>query len=98
MSSEALAHDSPSDRLSDQAAMQRALDLALRGWGRVAPNPLVGAVVVRDGRAVGEGWHVEFGGPHAEVVALQAAGAAARGATRSEERRVGKEGRSRWAA
>ena len=61
--------------------MERALDLARRGWGRVAPNPLVGAVVLAEGAVVGEGYHAEFGGPHAEVVALQAAGARARGAT-----------------
>ncbi len=61
--------------------MQRALDLALRGWGRVSPNPLVGAVVVRDDAVVGEGYHAEFGGPHAEVVALKAAGEHAQGAT-----------------
>ena len=61
--------------------MRRALELAERGRGRVAPNPLVGAVVVRDGRVVGEGWHAEFGAPHAEVEALEAAGAEARGAT-----------------
>ncbi|NIR43155.1 MAG: bifunctional diaminohydroxyphosphoribosylaminopyrimidine deaminase/5-amino-6-(5-phosphoribosylamino)uracil reductase RibD [Gemmatimonadetes bacterium] len=61
--------------------MRRALDLAERGWGRVAPNPMVGAVVVRDGRVVGEGYHAEFGGPHAEVAALRAAGADAAGAT-----------------
>ena len=61
--------------------MQRALDLALRGWGRVAPNPLVGAVVLAGARVVGEGCHAEFGGPHAEVAALTAAGDAARGAT-----------------
>jgi diaminohydroxyphosphoribosylaminopyrimidine deaminase/5-amino-6-(5-phosphoribosylamino)uracil reductase len=61
--------------------MRRALDLALTGWGRVAPNPLVGAVVLADGRVVGEGFHAEYGGPHAEVAALGAAGPAARGAT-----------------
>lgn len=60
--------------------MRRALVLARRGWGRTAPNPMVGAVVVRDGAVVGEGWHAEFGGPHAEVVALAAAGERARGA------------------
>jgi diaminohydroxyphosphoribosylaminopyrimidine deaminase/5-amino-6-(5-phosphoribosylamino)uracil reductase len=52
--------------------MGRALALALRGWGRVAPNPLVGAVLLRDGVVVGEGWHAEFGGPHAEAAALAA--------------------------
>lgn len=61
--------------------MRRALELALSGWGRVAPNPMVGAVVLRDGVAVGEGYHAEYGRAHAEVVALDAAGAAARGAT-----------------
>ncbi len=61
--------------------MRRALQLARRGWGRVAPNPLVGALIVRDGLVVGEGWHAEYGGPHAEVAALRAAGSAARGAT-----------------
>lgn len=61
--------------------MRRALALAGRGRGAVEPNPLVGAVVVRDGRMVGEGWHAEYGGPHAEVLALRAAGAAAAGAT-----------------
>lgn len=59
--------------------MRRALDLARRGWGRVAPNPLVGAVVVRDGAVVGEGFHEEYGSPHAEVNALARAGASARG-------------------
>ena len=62
--------------------MRRALALAERGWGRVSPNPMVGAVVVRDGRVVGEGWHEGPGLPHAEIMALREAGAdAARGAT-----------------
>ncbi|CAA9345110.1 MAG: Diaminohydroxyphosphoribosylaminopyrimidine deaminase / 5-amino-6-(5-phosphoribosylamino)uracil reductase [uncultured Gemmatimonadetes bacterium] len=65
----------------DARWMARALELAARGWGRVAPNPLVGAVIVRDGVAVGEGWHTEYGQPHAEAEALRAAGEAARGAT-----------------
>src|SRR3970040_705221 len=56
--------------MTELEAMNRALDLALRGWGRVAPNPLVGAVLLRDGQVVGEGYHAEFGGPHAEVAAL----------------------------
>jgi diaminohydroxyphosphoribosylaminopyrimidine deaminase/5-amino-6-(5-phosphoribosylamino)uracil reductase len=56
--------------LTEREAMQRALTLALRGWGRVSPNPLVGAVLLRDGAVVGEGYHGEFGGPHAEVAAL----------------------------
>jgi len=61
-------------------AMQRALALAWGGWGRVSRNPLVGAVVLRDGVVVGEGYHAEFGGPHGEVLALVAAGEGARGA------------------
>jgi diaminohydroxyphosphoribosylaminopyrimidine deaminase / 5-amino-6-(5-phosphoribosylamino)uracil reductase len=61
-------------------AMERALALAWRGWGRVGRNPLVGAVVLRDGVVVGEGYHEAYGGPHAEVLALQAAGERARGA------------------
>lgn len=61
--------------------MRRALDLARRGWGQTAPNPMVGAVVVRDGEIVGEGWHARFGADHAEVVALRAAGDRARGGT-----------------
>ena len=64
-------------------AMERAVELAARGLGRTSPNPPVGAVVVRDGRIVGEGYHAAAGEPHAEVVALQAAGEAARGATLS---------------
>jgi diaminohydroxyphosphoribosylaminopyrimidine deaminase/5-amino-6-(5-phosphoribosylamino)uracil reductase len=68
-------------RPTDREWMQRALALAQRGWGRVAPNPLVGCVVVHDGALVGEGWHTEYGQPHAEVEALRRAGEAARGAT-----------------
>jgi diaminohydroxyphosphoribosylaminopyrimidine deaminase/5-amino-6-(5-phosphoribosylamino)uracil reductase len=65
----------------DARFMARAVVLARRGLGRTSPNPPVGAVVVRDGRVVGEGWHRRTGGPHAEVVALRRAGKAARGAT-----------------
>jgi len=61
--------------------MGRALDLAARALGHTSPNPVVGAVVVRDGEAVGEGWHARAGDPHAEAVALGAAGDRARGAT-----------------
>jgi diaminohydroxyphosphoribosylaminopyrimidine deaminase/5-amino-6-(5-phosphoribosylamino)uracil reductase len=61
--------------------LERALELAERGRGTTHPNPVVGAVVVRDGAVVGEGWHERKGGPHAEVVALRAAGEAGRGAT-----------------
>src|SRR5437764_83139 len=65
----------------DKSWMRRALELAEHGRGFVEPNPLVGAVVVCDGRIVGEGWHQRFGQAHAEVNALAAAGDAARGAT-----------------
>ena len=61
--------------------MRRALELATRGWGRVSPNPLVGCVLVRDGRVVGEGWHEGPGTEHAEAMALRLAGERAAGAT-----------------
>ena len=61
--------------------LERALELAERGRGTTHPNPVVGAVVARNGEIVGEGWHERKGGPHAEVVALDAAGEAAGGAT-----------------
>ena len=68
--------------MDERAAMARALDLAWRGWGRVQPNPLVGAVVLAaDGTLAGEGWHAEFGAAHAEPTALAAAGDRARGGT-----------------
>jgi diaminohydroxyphosphoribosylaminopyrimidine deaminase/5-amino-6-(5-phosphoribosylamino)uracil reductase len=66
---------------NEAAMMRRALELAERGRGSVEPNPMVGAVLVRDGAVVGEGWHERFGGPHAEVLALRAAGERACGAT-----------------
>src|SRR5439155_1631210 len=81
MASEASGSASASNGPPEREAMGRALDLALRGWGRVAPNPLVGAVVLQGGTVAGEGFHAEFGGPHAEVVALAAAGERARGST-----------------
>ena len=59
--------------------MKRALRLALRGAGRVSPNPMVGAVIVRDGRIVGEGYHVYERKDHAEAVALRQAGDLASG-------------------
>ncbi len=58
-----------------------ALDLAARARGKTSPNPMVGAVLVKDGRIVGAGYHQEAGGPHAEVFALREASEAARGAT-----------------
>jgi diaminohydroxyphosphoribosylaminopyrimidine deaminase/5-amino-6-(5-phosphoribosylamino)uracil reductase len=65
----------------DRRHMARAFELARRGEGRVEPNPMVGCVLVRGSSVVGEGWHRQFGGAHAEVDALQVAGEAARGAT-----------------
>jgi diaminohydroxyphosphoribosylaminopyrimidine deaminase / 5-amino-6-(5-phosphoribosylamino)uracil reductase len=56
---------------TDREHLARALELAERGRGRVSPNPLVGAVLVRDGDAIGEGWHAELGGLHAERAALE---------------------------
>ncbi|MEO8031021.1 MAG: bifunctional diaminohydroxyphosphoribosylaminopyrimidine deaminase/5-amino-6-(5-phosphoribosylamino)uracil reductase RibD [Gemmatimonadota bacterium] len=67
--------------MDEREAMVRALELAWRGWGRVAPNPLVGAVVLNGGEVVGEGWHAEFGEAHAETMALAAAGERGRGGT-----------------
>lgn len=67
---------------SPEAVMRHAFAIAGRGIGRVEPNPAVGAVIVDDQlRLLGEGYHAEFGGPHAEVGALQQAGERARGAT-----------------
>ena len=63
------------------AFMQRALDLARRAKGRTSPNPLVGAVIVKEGKVIGEGYHQKAGTPHAEVHALNAAGENAKGAT-----------------
>ena len=63
------------------AALARARELALRGRGRVSPNPLVGAVILRDGETIAEGWHEGPGLPHAEAMALARAGDAARGST-----------------
>src|SRR6266404_5286230 len=63
----------------DERFMRRALALARRGAGKTSPNPAVGAVLVRNGRIISEGWHRRAGGPHAEVFALR--GVKARGAT-----------------
>ena len=73
----------PSGQVSveDMSFLDRAVQLGRRGWGRVSPNPMVGCVVVQGGEVVGEGWHRELGGPHAEVHALAEAGPRARGAT-----------------
>lgn len=66
---------------SDVAHMRQALALAAKGLFTTTPNPRVGCVVVQDGEVVGTGWHARAGGPHAETLALQAAGDRARGAT-----------------
>jgi len=65
----------------DRKRMRRVLSLARRGWGRTSPNPMVGCVLVRDGRVVGEGYHQAAGAPHAEIEALRMAAGEARGAT-----------------
>ena len=65
----------------DEIWMQRALDLALLGEGHVAPNPLVGCVIVRDNQVIGEGHHAQYGGAHAEVNAFQNLQQSAKGAT-----------------
>lgn len=64
----------------EQRFMNRAAMLAVQGRGHVEPNPLVGCVIVRDGEVIAEGWHQEFGGPHAEIVALNLAGERAKDA------------------
>lgn len=61
----------PHDPAADLLFMRRAMELAPRGRGSVSPNPMVGCVIVHDGKIVGEGWHQRYGGPHAEVVAVQ---------------------------
>ncbi|WP_320048085.1 bifunctional diaminohydroxyphosphoribosylaminopyrimidine deaminase/5-amino-6-(5-phosphoribosylamino)uracil reductase RibD [uncultured Ilyobacter sp.] len=65
----------------DKKYMETSLELASRGEGNVNPNPMVGAVVVKDGMIIGKGYHKEYGGPHAEVYALNEAGSECRGAT-----------------
>ena len=67
--------------MTDEQYMARAMTLAARAVGQTYPNPMVGAVVVKDGRIIGEGYHHKAGEPHAEVHALRAAGEAAKGAT-----------------
>ena len=65
----------------DQQFMRRAIRLAMNGRGRVEPNPMVGCVIVKEGRVIGEGFHQEFGGPHAEPNALASCTESPRGAT-----------------
>ncbi len=65
----------------DHQMMARALDLAAEGRHSTSPNPMVGCVVVKEGKIIGTGWHERAGKPHAEVLAIEAAGEASRGAT-----------------
>lgn len=65
----------------DELFMRRALRLAAKGAGRVSPNPMVGALIVKEGVIISEGWHERFGGPHAEVVALEKALSPVEGST-----------------
>jgi len=71
----------PSPTAKDNLYMKMALRLARKGLGRTSPNPMVGAVVVRKGRVVGQGFHQKAGGPHAEPIAIAQAGKEAKGAT-----------------
>src|ERR1700674_1358017 len=66
----------PTSTETDKLHLERAVELARRGAGAVKPNPVVGAVVARDGQILGEGWHQEYGGAHAEVNAIEACGMA----------------------
>ena len=66
---------------NDVAYLEHARTLARRGWGQVHPNPLVGCVIVKDDHVVGEGYHKAFGGPHAEIIALEEARGRSKGAT-----------------
>jgi len=68
-------------KLNDEYWMKRALSLARRGLGSTSPNPMVGAVIVKNGEIIGEGYHQRFGGPHAEVNAIQDAKGDLKGAT-----------------
>lgn len=67
--------------MNDIFYMQRAIELAAKGWGKTRPNPLVGAVIVKEDRIIGEGWHQELGGPHAEINAIRNAKEDVAGAT-----------------
>ena len=66
---------------NDVAYLEYARTLARRGWGQVHPNPLVGCVIVKNDHVVGEGYHKAFGGPHAEIIALEEARGRSKGAT-----------------
>ena len=68
-------------KLNDEHYMKMALRLARRGLGKTSPNPMVGAVIVKNGRVIGKGYHERFGGPHAEINAIKNAGGKINGAT-----------------
>jgi diaminohydroxyphosphoribosylaminopyrimidine deaminase / 5-amino-6-(5-phosphoribosylamino)uracil reductase len=72
---------SKNSKTVDETYMRRALALAGKGRGRTSPNPMVGAVLVKGGRVIAEGYHRRAGGPHAEAIALKKAGPKASGAT-----------------
>ena len=65
----------------DNYYMKKALELAKLGIGAVNPNPLVGCIIVKDGKVIGEGYHMKFGGPHAEVNAINSSKEDIEGAT-----------------
>ena len=67
--------------MNDQDYMKRAIELAMKGWGKTNPNPLVGAVIVKDGRIIGEGYHEKIGSPHAEIMAIRNCTESVEGAT-----------------
>lgn len=66
--------------VDDEAIMRRCIELAERGRGGVSPNPMVGCVIVKGGKVIGEGYHKKFGGPHAEVNAVRSASSSVAGA------------------
>ena len=68
-------------RAADESFLRRAIRLAMNGRGAVEPNPMVGCVIVKEGRIIGEGFHGRYGGPHAEPTALSACSEDPRGAT-----------------
>ena len=84
--------------MEEEKYMRRCIELAKNGLCNVAPNPMVGAVIVCDGLIIGEGYHIRCGEAHAEVNAIRSVKdkSLLSRSTRSEERRVGKECRSRW--
>src|SRR5260370_1412886 len=81
MTAPASSRTLPSTAATDAVCMGRALELAANGVALTSPNPMVGAVLVRKGKIVGEGFHTYDGVRHAEIIALEAAEEAARGAT-----------------